>query len=116
MKKTPNIRQEVWIGDMDRRITIQSGSVTVNEYHGESLTWADVATVWAKVDWQASPDESQQADRKTATTKVDFTIRYAAAYRDKKLRISYDGMLFDVQTVLEIGRRRFLKLETKLYE
>jgi len=37
------------IGKLDKRITIQSRSATLDDYGQELNSWSDVATVWANV-------------------------------------------------------------------
>ena len=111
-----NLTKIAEIGNLDRRVTIQTATPTVNDYHGETLSWATTATVWAKVDWQTGHETSEGVERKTAVSSVVFTIRYLVAAKSKKVRVGYDSLLFDVVTVKELSRKRFLELHTKLFE
>jgi len=37
------------IGKLDKRITLQSRSATLDDYGQELNSWSDIATVWANV-------------------------------------------------------------------
>lgn len=105
------------IGRMDRRITVQGYTETKNDF-GEKITdFTDLATVWAAIDYEnKGTTEAYEATRETATTTVTFTIRYNKDYRNKKNRILYDEQLYDIISVKEDGRKRFLLLECELKE
>lgn len=107
--------QAIKIGDLDRLVTLQTATVATNDFHGETLSWVDLGQVWAKVEWQ-SGTEADLAERKTAVSRVNFTIRYRADAKSKRLRVTHETQVFDVVTVREIGRNNFLELQTKLFE
>lgn len=107
----------VKIGELDRLVQLQIASAATNDYHGETLAWSDLTDgqVWAKVMW-AGGGENDVAEKKTATSRVVFTIRYRADAKAKRLRIVHESQNFDVVNVREIGRQAFLELEAKLFE
>lgn len=64
-------------GDLDRRITLQSATITKDAVGGPVETWADVATVWASV----RPLSSRQialAQQVNAATNLSVLIRWRA--------------------------------------
>jgi len=90
-------------GKLDRRITIQRASVTVNAFGEEAEVWTDIATVWA----QQRPNRG--AERFTAQeiagqAVMTFHIRYRADIA-KTDRIKYEGRLWNITDIREIGRR-----------
>lgn len=60
-------------GQMDQQLKFQSESRTADGGGGAAVTWADVATVWARV-VPASGREMVQADQVQATALYDVTI------------------------------------------
>src|SRR5690554_282087 len=90
-------------GDLDRRITInRAGSVT-NAYGEIVETWADLATVWAKVE-PISDGERWRAAEVAAHVTTRFTIRWGLGVTPQD-RILYEGREFEIAGVKEIGRR-----------
>lgn len=105
------------IGKLDRRITIQSYTETKNNFGEKEIAWEDEATVWASITYaNKGTGEDMAAKRETAMTTVLFTIRFNSAYKDKKKRLSYDSQIYDIISVKEEGRRRFLIIEAQLKE
>lgn len=89
-------------GKLDRRITIQAKSVTTSARGEQIETWADVATVWA----QARPNRGAErfsTMQNVGTAVMTFHLRYRSDVTVLH-RISYDGKLWDILDVREIGR------------
>jgi len=100
------------IGRMDRRITIQELTQGVGAEYGEPTeTWADFATVWANV-YNGGGHEFEQARQITAEIDTQFQIRYMPGITNT-MRISYEGRLYDIHRIDEVGRRRRLNLWCK---
>lgn len=89
-------------GKLDRRITIQEKSVTTSA-RGELVeTWADVLTVWA----QARPNRGSERFgmmQTVGSAVMTFHLRYRADVTVLN-RVSYDGKIWDILDVREIGR------------
>ena len=101
-------------GEMDRLVTIQLASGSAQDAYGdEQLTWVDVANVWAKIEWGVGA-EGEDASQITNHEKVTFTMRYRTL--DAKNRISYDGQYYDIESIGQLGRKRFLKVVTKIFD
>lgn len=90
-------------GDLDRRIVLQRATVTLDGFGGEVETWAPLRTVWA----QYLPGPGREAWRSAevaAVTEARFIIRWGQGVTVRD-RVLYDGKVYDVRGVIEIGRR-----------
>ncbi|WP_320202389.1 phage head closure protein [Agrobacterium rosae] len=94
-------------GKLDRSITIQGFTNTVNEYGTPIETWTDVATVRAQI-IQSSTEEFL-ADGASDTTSIIFRTRYFVGVTTSS-QVIYEGETFNVREVKEIGRRKGLDL------
>lgn len=99
---------------MDRRVTLQIGTEAKDEYGEVTTTFSDQRTVWAKRVF-ASGREQIYRGRIEEEMPVRWMIRWQdgqdIADHDLRLKDSTD-QTYDVHTVQEVGRRRFLKLTT----
>lgn len=100
------------IGKLDRRITIQAKTTTRDASEGGTVdTWADVVTVWAeKLDVGGSKGFRGGALR--PETDTVFTIRHRSDVTALH-RITYQGAIYGIVSVAEIGRREGLTIQTK---
>lgn len=94
-------------GNLDRSITVQSFTSTVNEYGTPIETWTDVATVRAQI-IQSSTEEFLTSGA-TDETVIIFRTRYFAGVTTSS-QVLYEGQTFNVREVKEIGRRKGLDL------
>ncbi len=100
------------IGKLDRRITIQSLTQGLGTEYGEPTeTWSDWATVWANV-YMGGGREFEAARQITAEIDTQFQIRYVSGIQET-MRISYDGRLYDIYRIQEVGRHERLNLWAK---
>lgn len=104
------------IGQLDRRIRIETSTSSRGAAGQEILTWSTFAECWAAVEYPGTrSDEQVQADQEVSTTTVIFVIRYRDGI-DQKMRIVYNGDNYDILNKLEVGRRAYLRLPAKLHE
>lgn len=109
-----NLKHILDPGELDRRITLQTASGAADLYGETNATWYDVADLWAKIEW-GKGDETEDANQVAASDTVTFTIRYRTVTH--RMRILYDGKYYDIESIGEAGgRKRFLKLVTKLWD
>lgn len=102
------------IGRLDRIITIEQGSPTIDSARQETLTWSTYSTPWAaKMD--GGGKEAIDAGRETDFSKVVFTIRYDSGV-NQKMRVLYNSIYYDIIQLNEIGRERFLEIITESRE
>lgn len=98
-------------GKLDRRITIQQYGVTYDSDNQPIEGFTDLATVWASVQY-ASDRERVRAAEVGATITIRFQIRYSSTVEsvNPKDRVVYDGKVFDISAVKEIGRREGVEI------
>ncbi|MEC9433876.1 MAG: phage head closure protein [Pseudomonadota bacterium] len=102
-------------GDLDRRVTLQRAT-SVQDALGEPIqTWADIATVWAKkIESRRQAREAPDAgEARAALTRRTFEIRWSTTVADLGPldRLVFEGRIFDILGVSEIGRREGLSIE-----
>lgn len=99
-------------GDLDRRMTIQRATTTLNEFNEPIETWGDLATVWAKRR-DASATESYRAQEVGAQITARFTIRWSSvvASVNPRDRLSYDGRLYNITAMRDIGRNQWREID-----
>ena len=114
------------IGELDRRIIIESPAVSTNSYGEVAVdSWIEARTVWAKVEWDGGSD-GNVTDKLTATTKLNFYIRNldldallngsTAPTMGHRINFSPQGTAkyYYIHNVEQIeGRESFLKIITQ---
>lgn len=100
-------------GKLDRQITIQFPAVSRDTLGGQVLSWADYATVWARVDLQPNKrTEAFTAAQVVANAEVLFSTRYLAGVLET-FRVLYDNHVYDIKGVTETGRKQGLEIRGK---
>jgi SPP1 family predicted phage head-tail adaptor len=110
-------KRKLNIGDLNRRIEIQEETATRGTSGQEILTWAQLACVWALVDYPATGSgESIEGNQVVVSTRVDFVIRYRDGL-DEKMRIVYRGSNYGIININEHEtRNEFLRLKAMKIE
>ena len=105
------------IGELNRRILIQQETATRGTSGQEVLTWANLADVWAKVDYPTTGSgEDIDGNQVIVTTRADFIIRYRDGI-DEKMRIVYRGSNYGILNINEMQERNhFLLLQAHKIE
>lgn len=100
------------IGSLNQKIIIQISFSNTKQDTGEKITgWTFFAYAWAKVT-DSGGNEELEAGQIVAADTVTFTIRYIQGIKPK-MRILHNGMFYNIRSVSEIGRHRFLTLKTE---
>ena len=104
------------IGAMDRRIVLQSQSLTANDYGEQAVTWFNYATVWAAIERKPHITESESGRQITSFQKVVFTIRNSSQVSSLEAshRIQYNSKFYNVIGVQEIGRDEKLRIVAEI--
>ena len=102
------------IGRLDRYITLQSVSTSVDAYGQPVESFSTLASVWAKIEYKSEVEKFEN-EKLRSVSSIDFTIRYRTDITEQ-MRISYDSNTYQITGIAEIGRGEGLKLKTKLYE
>lgn len=84
-------------GELRERVTVQAATVSRDDFGAEVITWADVATVWAKV-LVKSGREPVLADRPVMLVGYEVTIRLGVAVSQKH-RLMWRGKVLDIDAV-----------------
>ena len=98
-------------GKLDRRITLQRATLTTDAYNAIVETFAPLSTVWAQA-VPVSDGEKMRAGEVYSNLSMRFTIRWSTvvATLDTKDRVLFDGRLFDILGIKEIGRHEGLEI------
>jgi SPP1 family predicted phage head-tail adaptor len=99
-------------GKLDRRVQLQSKTVTKDTAGAPVETWTTFATVWAAKAEQGSREFKAFGQVQAECTAL-FTARYLSIITAEH-RIVCDGRIFEITgTPLEQGRRELLVLPAK---
>lgn len=97
-------------GRLDRHLMIQRRTIAYDEYNSPIEVWSVLATAPAQV-IQQSGREFLAADQIQAQRRVVFRMRWREDVTVLD-RVSYDGLIHNIQDVKELGRREGLELMT----
>ena len=95
-------------GQFDERVTLQSRSVVTDAFGQATITWVDVATVWAQVQ-QLRGREFFAA----AQVQQEQTVKVRMHYRDgvqTTWRLVWRGIHHDITGVIPVGHRETLEI------
>jgi SPP1 family predicted phage head-tail adaptor len=101
------------IGNLDKRITFQQkvyGSPDGSNQR-KVTGWENIdssPTVWAEL-YEKSGTEILQADQLNGLTMAEFRIRFRTDLTIEN-RVVYNDKNYDIQAILEMGRRKYLRL------
>ncbi|HEX8555774.1 MAG TPA: phage head closure protein [Sphingomonas sp.] len=92
-------------GQLDRRITIQSGQAVRGALGRETETiWADHCKAWARVLF-GTGQERREAAAEGASQSATFRVLSSAKTRTvtERFRILFDGRAWDITSIAPIG-------------
>lgn len=95
-------------GKLDKEITIQRFTSTVDDYGTPVFTWTDLATLRAEI-VQASTQEFIRGFGASDETAIIFRTRWLDGVQLAD-RILYGGIIHNLKEIKEIGRRKGLEL------
>jgi len=93
-------------GRLNQRVTFQSRSLVTDEFGNEQNIWADVATVWARVEPIIGREFFAALQTTTAiTTRV--VVRYSSQVSGvtTKDRIQHGLNVYDIQSAINFNSR-----------
>jgi len=98
-------------GALRKRITLQQQSPSVDSYGQQSLTWTDVATVWASIEPSVGR-ELMAAQAVSLEQPTTITIRWQPLFASPKavaaMRVVYNGRIFNLHSVENEAERNIL--------
>ena len=90
------------------KIIIQESTETRDTYGEVDTTWATYKTVWAQID-DASSGLNYQSDMPVfSTTKIFIIHKPDAPDVTSKMRISFDGQIFEIMGIQRKGRLQWV--------
>jgi len=95
---------------LDRKITIQKPTATLNPANEEIITWSTFAIVYA-----AKKDRSGNESLDVgvvAFASTDWRIRYISTLTEK-MRVKYEDDVYSILNISEIGRREGQTIKTE---
>jgi SPP1 family predicted phage head-tail adaptor len=95
-------------GRLDRRVTLQYSVGERDAVGGRSLTWYDAATVWAAREY-VHGGRFFAAEEKHFESLLAYRIRHRSDVR-AGMRLIHGDDTFEIVSVDDAGRRRFLEL------
>lgn len=95
-------------GKLDRQITVERETETVAASGAVSKTWAPIATVRVEL-VQLSAEEYLTGYGEGDVGGAVFRIRHLSGITTAD-RVTFEGAAFDIDEVVELGRRRGLEL------
>ena len=99
------------LGNLDRKITIQYYPQTRGSTWGEVLkVWTTYATCWGQK-IEATGKEELDTDQVVSKQMIQWRIRYDSGVNER-MRIYYDGDYYNIESIQEEKRRRYLVLNT----
>ena len=95
-------------GQLDQRVTLQSRSVVTDANGQDTITWVDVATVWAQCQALRGREFFAAAQVQQEQT-VKVRIRYRADVV-QTMRLVWQGRAHDITGVVPVGRKEMLEI------
>ena|SRR3990167_11247462 len=99
-------------GKLDRRIFIQTATVTRDAFGQAINTWSTTYTVWADV-FPMPFNETFEGDRKTEQKLFKVRIRYISGIIPSQ-RVIYNSQYYDIVSINEGNRQEYLDLIVQL--
>jgi SPP1 family predicted phage head-tail adaptor len=99
---------DVRIGDLKKRITLQSVSETPDAMGGMTQTWSDVAEVWAAI-WPASAREYMAAQSNVMSVSHRIRIRYRSDITSAwRIYYSDAGKYYNIVGIIDPNMRHWV--------
>ena len=107
------------IGQLDRRIVVNTQTSTSDKYGEQIKTFVLKYTLWAHVDWKSSRRKEESQEQVQGTDLVFYVRNLGDIKAELSIlgtyRIVYDSKTYIIHGIKEIdGREQFLEIETKL--
>ena len=90
-------------GMLDRRITIQNKSESIDVYGQRTLTWATFLTVWANPFQKDGMEQTTDSNR-TTKRMVNFKVRWNSTITNE-MRIIWDSEYYKIEDIKELSRQ-----------
>lgn len=102
-------------GLMDRKVTVQSRTVTQDANYGSEVsTWGTFATMWVRFD-ETGGQERERQNREFTTRNATVSMRFIDGVTADMRLLEPDGSIWQIINVSLKKRRRELTLEVVEY-
>lgn len=99
-------------GTLDRRVTLQRATVSMNDFNEPIATWGTLAVV-SGGRRDASASEAYRAQEVGAQITTRFRVRWSPTVADLNPvdRLMFEGRVYNITAVREIDRNRWLEVD-----
>lgn len=107
------------IGKLDRRISIERATETVNDYGERELSWSVAFLCWASLTIKKTGSAEKIADGYERAEKMaEWTLRHSSNTETMTVgdRIAYKGTNFDIIAIHELERGVDIRVITETIE
>ena len=102
-------------GLLDRKVTIQSRTVTQDPNYGsEQIVWGTFATAWCRFD-ETGGQEQERNNREFTSRSAAVSTRFIPGVNADMRLLEPDGSVWQIISVANRGRRNELRLEVVEY-
>ena len=100
------------IGELDRRVIIETVSTSGNSYGELTRSYSTFRTVWAAIDWKGGSEATDQSEKITGMTKLHVYIRNLdMSNLSLQSRLTYNSKYYFPKVINQIdGREAFLEI------
>ena len=100
------------IGELDRRVIIETVNTSANSYGELTRSYSAFRTVWAAIEWKGGSEGTDQSEKITGMTKLHVYIRNLdMGNLTLQSRIDYDSKQYFPKVINQIdGRDAFLEI------
>jgi len=103
------------ISELNRRVTIKRPTITRNNSGDEVKTFANILTCWAAIDYYRISEQNEMlfSGSQRSVDGIDFYIKYREDFTfSTKDVITYKGNDYDIEAVVEMGFKDYLRFRT----
>lgn len=102
-------------GLLDRKVTVQSRTVTQDaDYGSEQTVWGTFATAWARFE-ERGGTESERANREYTARNATVTMRFISGVNADMRLLEPDGSTWQIISVSHLKRRAVMELNVVEY-
>ena len=100
------------IGELDRRVIIETISTSANNYGELTRSYSTFRTVWAAIEWKGGTEKLDESDKITGMTKLHVYIRNLdMSNLSLQSRLTYDSKYYFPKVINQIdGRGEYLEI------
>lgn len=107
-------RKRITIGILDKQIEYLRPVTTMGALNQEIITWDVLGCAWASITFKSTGGtEINMGDQHISQQRAHFLVRWRSDL-DAKYAVRYNGKIYDIQYINEVGRKEHLEIVTEL--